>query len=401
MKILVLNSGSSSIKFQLMEMTGRSVIASGIVEKIGESAGSAEVYSDEGSERYDRKVADHTDGLELIREMLAASGTVDDFDALGGIGHRVVHGGEAFHEPVLIDDEVIGTIDALSSLAPLHNPANLEGIHVAMKLAPHVSQVAVFDTAFHQSIPEKAYLYALPKRLYEEEGVRRYGFHGTSHHYVAKAVAAHLEKPLEGLNLITLHLGNGASACAIKGGRSIDTSMGMTPLEGLVMGTRSGDIDSEILLYLIREKGMNPEALDRTVNKESGLKGLCGSNDMREIIERMEAGDADAATAFEVFVYRIRKYIGAYSAVLGRVDAVIFTGGIGEHAWQVREAVCEDMEGLGMVLDAHLNRLHSTGVTAMNKEASKVAIFAVSTDEELEIAIQTEKLIKGDVSCAK
>ncbi|MDX1296304.1 MAG: acetate/propionate family kinase, partial [Sulfurimonadaceae bacterium] len=243
-------------------------------------------------------------------------------------------------------------------------------------------------------IPEKAYLYALPKKLYKEEGVRRYGFHGTSHHYVAKAAARHLGKPLETLNLITLHLGNGASACAIRNGRSIDTSMGMTPLEGLVMGTRSGDIDPEILLYLIREKGMDPAMLDTTVNKQSGLKGLCGSNDMREIIGRMESGDDEAKTAFDVFVYRIRKYIGAYSAILGKVDAVIFTGGIGEHAWQVRRSVCDGL--FGMVLDEPMNRLHSGGVTPIHDGSSAVAVLAISTNEELEIALQTEKLIKGE-----
>jgi acetate kinase len=397
MKVLVLNSGSSSVKFQLIEMQGRSALASGGVEKIGEPSGHGEIHTEEGSDRVDRPVADHGEALEIIQAFLKNTGTVPDFDALDGIGHRVVHGGEIFHEPVRIDDKVMETIDRLSPFAPLHNPANLQGIRVAMSVAPHVPQVAVFDTAFHQSIPEEAYLYALPKRLYEEEGIRRYGFHGTSHHYVAKTAASYLGRPLEALNMITLHLGNGASVTAIRHGKSVDTSMGMTPLEGLVMGTRCGDLDPEVPLYLQRERGMKAADLERTLNKESGLKGLCGANDMREVIERMDAGDADAKTAFDVFDYRARKYIGSYASVLGHLDAIVFTGGIGEHAPQVRASVCAGLEEIfGITVDPERNAAYNGSVTPIHREGGKVAVLVVPTNEELEIAIQTQELIEAD-----
>ncbi len=396
MKILVLNSGSSSVKFQLVEMRGRSVIASGLVEKIGEGQGHARIEAQGRVENVEQHIPDHAAGLQIIRELLQRTGSVTDFDTLDGIGHRVVHGGEAFREPARVDAEVMATIDALSSFAPLHNPANLEGIRVAMALAPHVPQVAVFDTAFHQTLLPEAYLYALPKRLYEEEGIRRYGFHGTSHHYVAKAAAEYMGRPLETLNMITLHLGNGSSVCAIRQGKSLDTSMGMTPLEGLVMGTRCGDLDPEILLYLHRERGMSAEALERLVNKESGLKGLCGTNDMREVIERMEAGDEDARRAFEVFDYRARKYIGAYATVLGRVDALVFTGGIGEHSPHVRASVCKGLEEIfGIAVDPERNR-ESTGtqIRPIHAKYARVQTFVVPTNEELEIAVETQRLIK-------
>ncbi len=396
MKILVLNSGSSSVKFQLIEMQGRSVLASGIVEKIGEPHGHGEIVTDEGVERVDRRVADHGEALQIIQEFLKNSGTVPDFDALDGIGHRVVHGGEAFHEPVRIDDAVMAEIDRLSPFAPLHNPANLQGIRVAMAIAPHVPQVAVFDTAFHQSIPKEAYLYALPMFLYEEEGIRRYGFHGTSHHYVAKVAAQYLGRPLETLNMITLHLGNGASVTAIRHGKSVDTSMGMTPLEGLVMGTRCGDLDPEILLYLHRQRGIKASDLEQKLNKESGLKGLCGTNDMREVIARMEAGDAAAKTAFDVFDYRARKYIGSYASVLGHLDAVVFTGGIGEHAPQVRASVCAGLEEIfGITVDPARNAAYDGTVTPIHREGARVAVLVVPTNEELEIAIQTQRLVAG------
>jgi len=394
MKVLVLNSGSSSIKFKLVEMHGRTVLASGYVERIGETSGHAQIRSGAYASSLEDPVADHAAALKIIETLLRASGTVGNFDELGGIGHRVVHGGESFSEPVLIDAAVMAEIGRLSCFAPLHNPANLQGIRVALELAPHVPQVAVFDTAFHHTLPPRAYLYALPRELYEREGIRRYGFHGTSHHYVALQAAHMMGQPLHKFNMITLHLGNGSSVTAIEGGRSVDTSMGMTPLEGLVMGTRSGDIDAEILLFLHREKGMQAADLDRIVNKQSGLKGLCGTNDMREIIGRMEAGDADATQAFEVFVYRIRKYIGAYAAVLGRVDALVFTGGIGEHASAVREAVCAGMDRMfGIALDPLRNAEASDEARALHKEGAEVGIFVVPTDEELKIAIQTQRTV--------
>ena len=321
MKILVLNAGSSSLKFKLFEMAPLSVLIEGAVEEIVPGGYPAAIEEMEG--------------------VLRAQG-LDSLGEVDAIGHRVVHGGERFVESVVIDDEVVGAIEALIPLAPLHNPANLEGIRTARLHAPDVPQVAVFDTAFHQSMPEVAYRYALPEAMYEE-GIRRYGFHGTSHGYVARQAAKRLKMPLEKTHLITLHLGNGASACAVQGGQSIDTSMGMTPLEGLVMGTRSGDLDPAILLYLAREKGYTINQLDRLLNRESGLTGVCGEHDMRRIHARIAEGDTEAALARDLFVYRIRKYIGAYVAVLGRVDALVFTGGIGENDAVIRAMILEDL----------------------------------------------------------
>jgi acetate kinase len=322
MTILVLNAGSSSLKYKLFTMEPIQVLAEGIVEEIGEG--------------------EYHDALVRMESVLREHGlaSLAEVDA---VGHRVVHGGERFVESTRIDAAVIEAIEALIPLAPLHNPANLEGIRTAMALAPAVPQVAVFDTAFHQTMPSVAYRYALPRDLYKEVGIRRYGFHGTSHAYVARRAAMKLDQMPDTVNLITLHLGNGASVCAIKGGKSVDTSMGFTPLEGLVMGSRSGDIDPAILFFLARERGYSLDELDRLLNRESGLEGLCGEHDMRRIHARIAEGDRDAALALEIFVYRIRKYIGAYVAVLGRVDALIFTGGIGENDAVVREQILRDL----------------------------------------------------------
>ena len=347
MKILVLNAGSSSLKYKLYETDPLSVLASGVIEQIAEGG-----YA------------------EVIREMekqLEEVG-ITALSQLDAIGHRVVHGGERFTQSVRIDETVIAEIRALIPLAPLHNPANLEGIMVARTEAPLVPQVAVFDTAFHQTIPEYAYRYALPEETYTQMGVRRYGFHGTSHHFVAREAAAELGKDPSAVNLITLHLGNGASVCAIKEGQSVDTSMGFTPLEGLIMGSRSGDLDPAILLYLSREYGYTAETLDHMLNKQSGLLGLCGENDMRQIHRMIAEGDTRAALAHEMFCYRIVKYIGAYTAVLGKVDAVVFTGGIGEHDTVTRQAIMAQLPG-------------------------DTRYLTIATDEELEIALQVKGLV--------
>jgi len=305
-----------------------------------------------------------------------------------------VHGGERFRAPALINDEVIAAIRGFIPLAPLHNPSNLLGMEVTQKRFPRVPQVAVFDTAFHQTLPPYAYRYAVPHELYEKHAVRKYGFHGSSHGYVAKEAAKHLGKPLSEANLIILHLGNGASAAALQGGRSVDTSLGMTPLEGLVMGTRCGDIDPSIPFYLMRETGMKPEDVESLLNKESGLKGICGVSDMREILERASKGNEQAKLAIEMFCYRVKKYIGAYHAVLGRVDAVVFTAGIGENAAPIRQRVCEGLEHLGIGIDPGKNGGVAVTVTEIQREGMPVKVLVVRTNEEREIALQTISTIE-------
>ncbi len=399
MKILILNSGSSSLKFQLFAKSDLSVLASGLIEQIGNNKSSAKLLFQDatGTERelkHTVPVADHREAIAIMSEMLMESSTLIHTDELAGIGHRVVHGGEIFHEPVLIDKQVISAIENLAPLAPLHNPANVMGIKVTMEHAPKTPQVAVFDTAFHQSIPEHAYLYAIPYELYEKQKVRRYGFHGTSHAYVARQAALYLNKPIRELNIITLHLGNGASAAAIKGGQCIDTSMGLTPLEGLVMGSRSGDLDPAILFYLSRESGMNIDDLDTLLNKESGLKGICGENDMRTISEAAEKGDSQAKLALIIFCYRIKKYIGAYMAALGGVDCIVFTGGIGENSATVRQLSCNDLERLGLTLDENKNTIRKKDILEIQTTESDIKVLVIPTNEEYEIARQTLQLIE-------
>ena len=400
MTLLVINTGSSSIKYQLFDMTRHEVLVAGLLDRIGESEsclahtrtnGAGEKRSDTDC----RPVTDHREGLAWIVEALKGSGHMTSSDDLVAVGHRVVHGGEAFHEPVVIDAGVMETIEQMVPLAPLHNPSNLIGIQVALDLFPGVPQVAVFDTAFHQTMPAKAFRYALPERVYREQRVRRYGFHGTSHHFVAKAAAAFLGAEISALNLITLHLGNGCSAAAIAGGRSIDTSMGMTPLEGLLMGTRCGDLDPAIPFYLERETGLSPQAVEGMLNKASGLKGICGASDMREIHRLADAGDASAGLARKMFAYRVKKYIGAYSAVLGRVDAIVFTGGIGENDHWIRWASCDGMANLGILLDPERNRSANAGIDLISSTGSKVAVLKVPTNEELEIARSALAVING------
>jgi acetate kinase len=395
-KILVLNSGSSSIKFQLFDMANKSPLASGMVEQIGETTSQAKLSVASGNTYQEvRPIPDHAAALAVMNGLFVESQTLSSLRELDAIGHRVVHGGEYFSGPVRINEDVLGKIKSLSPLAPLHNPAHVVGIETAIKESGGVPQVAVFDTAFHRTLPQHAYMYALPYSLYESLHVRRYGFHGTSHHFVSKAAAAHLGISYENFNAISLHLGNGASATAISQGQSIDTSMGLSPLEGLIMGTRSGDMDPAILFYLHREKGYTVAELDALVNKQSGLKGICGNNDMREIGQMMEQGEEKAILAFEMFAYRIKKYIGAYSAALGRVDALIFTGGIGENDAQLRAKVCQGLENLGISIDTKVNNQRCKVLTPLHTPTATVATLVVPTNEELEIALQTQEIVSS------
>jgi acetate kinase len=401
MKILVINAGSSSIKYQLFDMPDQNVLSAGMLERIGEPESRlTHRWQMDGREQGIQipcSVEEHHQGLMQIIEQFTATGVVASADDISAIGHRVVHGGEAFTRPVRIDEEVIGVIREMCRLAPLHNPANLEGILVARKLFPGVPQVAVFDTAFHQSMPEHAYRYALPERLYREQHVRRYGFHGSSHHYVSKRAAELLDIPLEEINLITMHLGNGCSLAAIQGGKSVDTSMGMTPLEGLIMGTRCGDLDPALHFYLMREAGLSGPELENLLNKQSGLKGICGASDMREIHALSDTGDQAAALALHMFAYRIKKYLGAYYAVLGRVNAIVFTGGIGEHDARIREHICSGLDGLGIQVDSERNESDLFVSGDFSLKDSRVRLLVIPTDEELEIATSTAALL--DHSC--
>jgi acetate kinase len=394
MKILVINSGSSSIKYRLFDMTAKTVLASGVIEQIGEAQSRLTHHTRNTIGEMEEiinseSVADHQQGFQLIGTVMGESGALQDTAELAGIGHRVVHGGEEFKQPTLIDENVIDTIRRLSPLAPLHNPANLLGIEVAMQSAPQVPQVAVFDTAFHQSIPVHAFRYAIPQDLYEAHQVRRYGFHGTSHAFVTKQAAKVLGQPLNALNLITLHLGNGASAAAVKRGKSIDTSMGMTPLEGLIMGTRCGDIDPAIIFYLKRITGLARDEVEAILNKDSGLKGICGVNDMRQIEELARSGNSQAQLAIDMVCYRIKKYIGAYYAVLGRLDALVFTAGIGEKSPLIRSGACRGLSHLGIEIDPEKNRQKSKKAFEIQKGESSIKVLVIPTNEELEIAEQT------------
>lgn len=402
MKVLVINSGSSSIKYQLLDMEDESVLVSGLIERIGDARGDLINKAFPGSDKQvitemEHPIPDHDTGMRLAIELLCDpyKGVISNTSEIGAIGHRVVHGGEDFHEPTLIATEVIAAIEANVPLAPLHNPANLDGIRVAMELFPGVPQVAVFDTAFHQTIPAHAYMYALPHALYEKDRVRRYGFHGTSHKFVAGECARMLGKPLGALNCITVHLGNGCSMTAVENGRSVDTSLGMTPLEGLVMGTRSGDVDPAIHTFLSRNKGMNIEAIDGMLNKESGLKGLCGMNDMRDIHAAIDAGDAQAKLALDVQTYRNRKYLGAYMAVLGRVDAIVFTAGIGENDDIVRRESLKGLENFGVKVDPAANARRSKTPFRISSDDSMVAVWVIPTNEELAIARETRAILAG------
>ena len=399
MNILVINSGSSSVKYQLVDMPSERVLIIGVAERIGETESRlVHRWRNTGGTwqemQRDEPLADHREVFRLIGTAMQETGAMPAA-GLAGIGHRVVHGGESFREPAMIDPDVVATIRAMSPLAPLHNPPNLTGIEVCLEQFPELPQVAVFDTAFHQSMPAHAYRYALPEHWYNEHRVRRYGFHGTSHHYVAEQTAAHLQRPLDDLNLITLHLGNGASAAAIRDGQSVDTSMGLTPLEGLMMGTRCGDIDPAILFYMSRETGTSLASLEAALNRNSGLKGICGENDMRTTRGLADDGDARAQLAIGMYCYRIRKYIGAYLAVLGHLDALVFTAGIGENSPEIREQVCSGLEALGITLDTGRNHRQADGVIEIQQTAAPVRVLVVPTNEEIEIARQTVSCIEA------
>lgn len=394
MKILVVNCGSSSIKYRLIDEPGGKILSRGIVERIGEDE-SALIHEHNGQRhRTDSPIHDHEEGMRLILRALTegAGRVIESLTEIGAVGHRVVHGGEAFSESVMLDDEVIHSIESVAELAPLHNPANLIGIRAAQKALPEIAHVAVFDTAFHATIPPSAYMYALPYDLYEKHGVRRYGFHGTSHAYVSRRAAELLDN--DNIRCVTIHLGNGCSASAVQAGKCVDTSMGLTPLEGLVMGTRTGDFDPAILLFLA-ERGYDLTALNKLCNKESGLLGLSGeSNDMRALTQLAEQGHERAQLAIDVFCYRIKKYIGAYAAALGGLDAVVFTGGIGENAPTIRAGCCADLEQLGIVLDEERNHAAVGREAEIQSGASRAKALVIPTDEEGVIAGDTYRLAK-------
>ncbi|MEU9571492.1 acetate kinase [Streptomyces massasporeus] len=393
-RVLVLNSGSSSVKYQLLDMRDSSRLAVGLVERIGEQTSRLK-HTPAGGESRERggAIADHDAALKAVAEELARDGLGLDSPELAAIGHRVVHGGKFFTEPTVIDDAVLAEIERLIPVAPLHNPANLTGIRTAQVLRPDLPQIAVFDTAFHTTMPESAARYAIDVKTADEHRIRRYGFHGTSHAYVSRATAELLGKDPSETNVIVLHLGNGASASAVRGGRCVDTSMGLTPLEGLVMGTRSGDMDPAVIFHLMRVGGMSADEIDTLLNKKSGLIGLCGDNDMREIRRRIDEGDEQAELAFDIYIHRLKKYIGAYYAVLGRVDAVVFTAGVGENAAPVRAAALAGLEELGLAVDGARNAVRGDEARLISPEGARVAVAVVPTDEELEIATQTYALV--------
>jgi len=397
MKILIINSGSSSIKYQLFKMPEEEVIAKGLIERIGEETAFFSQKSFKGVLEAKHKISNHDEGIDLILGTLTdpVNGVISSGSEIEGIGHRVVHGGEEFTSSVLITADVVEKIKKYADLAPLHNPPNLMGIMACKKLLPSVTQVAVFDTAFHHSLPTKAYLYGLPYNLYQKYAIRRYGFHGTSHYYVSRRAAALLNKERLQTNLITCHLGNGCSITAIEKGMSVDTSMGLTPLEGLLMGTRSGDIDPAIVFYLA-DKGFSVQDINTLLNKKSGLLGVSeSSNDMRNLIEAKNRGDEKARIAIEMFCYRIRKYIGSYIAVLGTVDALVFTGGIGENNAMIRYECLKGLEPLGIEADPVLNDTASRVEAPICTSASRIKAFVIPTNEELQIAYDTYAFARG------
>jgi acetate kinase len=397
MKVLVINAGSSSIKYQLYQMPDSRVLAKGIVERIGENNSRLTHNTNGQKHAFDVIAKDHEQGMAVILDTLVRPdiGAIAAISEIGAVGHRVVHGGEEFTGSMPITDDVIASIQKFADLAPLHNPPNLIGVNAARHKLPHARQAACFDTAFHTTIPPVAYLYALPYEIYEKYRVRRYGFHGTSHRYVARRYAQIVGKGKYDVNVITCHLGNGCSITAVKNGRSVDTSMGLTPLEGLVMGTRSGDFDPAILFYLA-DKGYSLKDLNAMCNKKSGLLGVSGqSNDMRNLLDLAQNGDARARLAIDIFCYRIKKYIGTYTAVLGTLDAVIFTGGIGENAVAVRADVCRDLPQLGIRIDPEKNSATVRREGLISADDSPVHVYVIPTDEEAAIAKDTYDLAQS------
>jgi len=397
MKVLVINAGSSSVKYFLYQMPESEVLARGLVEKIGEETSALSHFYYGKSHSKTTKVEDVKKAMELILQTLTDKevGVVRQMSEIGAVGHRVVHGGEEFTGSVIIDEKVIASIKKFADLAPLHNPPNLDGILAAQHHLPNAKQIACFDTAFHATIPKVAYMYALPYELYEKYGIRRYGFHGISHRYVARRAAVLMDKDKYDINAITCHLGNGCSVTAVKKGKSIDTSMGLTPLEGVPMGTRSGDLDPAILFYLA-DKDYDVNELNTLCNKESGLLGLSGiSNDMRNIEKSAHEGNARAKLAIDVFCYRIKKYVGAYAAVLDTVDAVVFTGGIGENSVFMREKICNAVTQIGVKLDLEANKVAIAKEAEINTKDSEVKIFVIPTNEQAAIAHDTYELANG------
>ena len=396
MNVLVINCGSSSLKFQLINSESEKVLAKGLCERIGIDG--SLTYQPAGGEKVksDKAMPTHTEAIQFVIDALtdAETGVVKSLDEIGAVGHRVVHGGEKFASSVVITDEVKAAIEECNDLAPLHNPANLIGINACQKLMPGTPMVAVFDTAFHQTMPASSYLYGLPYRLYTEYGVRRYGFHGTSHKYVSQRAAAMLGKDIADLKIITCHLGNGASIAAVDGGKVVDTSMGLTPLEGLIMGTRCGDIDPAIIPFMMRKEGLDADGVDNLMNKESGVYGMTGiSSDFRDIEAAAAKGDQKAIDALNAYHTRVKKYIGSYAAEMNGVDAIVFTAGLGENGIDNRMAIASNMEYLGVKMDAEANNVRGKE-TVISAADSKVKVLLIPTNEELMIARDTLALVK-------
>ena len=396
MKILVLNCGSSSIKYKLFDMDQKSVIAQGGVEKIGLPDSFLLVKLPNGEKRrIEKSMPEHTVGIQLILEVLTDKeiGCIADLKEINAVGHRVVHGGEKFNKSVVLTDEVLKAFEECSDLAPLHNPANLKGVNAVKELMPGLPQVGVFDTAFHQTMPAKAYMYAIPYELYEKYGVRRYGFHGTSHRYVSARALEFLGMKPEGTKVITCHVGNGGSIAAVVDGKCVDTSMGLTPLEGLVMGTRSGDIDGGAVTFLEKKLGLDADGMSNLLNKKSGVAGITGgSSDMRDVENAAKNGDPKAKLAQDMYFYRIKKYIGAYAAAMGGVDVIVFTAGVGENQISMRSAVCDGLEFLGVKFDESKNNVRGEEAV-ISADDSKVKVVVIPTDEELMIATDTMNLL--------
>ncbi|KYH35897.1 acetate kinase [Clostridium tepidiprofundi DSM 19306] len=396
MKILVINCGSSSLKYQLIDMENEKVLAKGLVERIGiEGSILTQKVNDE---KYiiEKPMKDHQVAVELVLGALVDSthGVISDMSEISAVGHRVVHGGEKYDRSVIIDDDVMNNLEECAKLAPLHNPANIIGINACKKLMPNTPMVAVFDTAFHQTMPEHAYMYALPYEYYEKHSIRRYGFHGTSHKFVSLAAAEMMGKSIEDLKIITCHLGNGASCTAIKNGKSVDTSMGFTPLEGLVMGTRCGDLDPAIIPFLMREENLSAEEVDKVMNKKSGVLGVSGvSSDFRDIEAAAESGNHRAQLALDLFHYRVKKYIGEYAAAMDGVDAIVFTAGLGENSKESRKEICKGLEFMGIEIDKEKNNIRGKAVE-ISTDDSKIKVFVIPTNEELMIARDTLELVK-------
>ena len=397
MKILVINAGSSSLKYQLISMENNDVLAKGLCERIGLESGSNLQHTPKGGEKIkiEAPMNTHADAIKLVIEALTSPnhGVISDMSEISAVGHRIVHGGEAFSKSVIITDEVIKQIDKCSELAPLHNPANLIGIKACKEIMPDCPMVAVFDTAFHQTMPAKAYMYALPYKYYEAYKIRRYGFHGTSHKYVSGKAAELLGKDIKDLKIITLHLGNGSSITAVDGGKSVDTSMGFTPLAGVPMGTRSGDIDPAIISYIAKKDDITASAVDNILNKKSGVLGVSGiSSDFRDLESAANEGNERAKLALDIFIYNVRKYIGTYASVMGGVDAIVFTAGIGENNANMRKAITADLAFMGIEIDDAKNATRSDAID-ISKDGAKVRTLVIATNEELMIAKETLELV--------